>query len=187
VRERDVYSFGSLSSPEKGNRPNFRNVIFSNYNETFVYLSWMIVQYLWSPNKSYFQNFWGSRICPAPGNLNTKRHIVSETGSVSVLRWWEEDAYSVGSLKRSQLQTLDKPCHISKAEHLTSGQNPSNSERYKPSSESFRFQILFSINPAFIVFPYLLFFFRTPDNESKFQCIQNSGCWTKSTKPVILN
>jgi hypothetical protein len=38
-------------------------------------------------------------LCPSSGILNTRKHIVSEIGSVSVLRWGEGDTYCVGSLR----------------------------------------------------------------------------------------
>jgi hypothetical protein len=38
--------------------------------------------------------------CPLSGILKTRKHNVSETGSVSVLRWWG-DTHSVGSLKKN--------------------------------------------------------------------------------------
>jgi hypothetical protein len=47
------------------------------------------------------QNHWGSGLCPSSGILKTRKHDVSETGSVSVLRWREGDTYSVGSLRKS--------------------------------------------------------------------------------------
>jgi hypothetical protein len=46
------------------------------------------------------QNHWGSRVCPSCG-IKELEHCAPETGSVSVLRWREEDAYSVGSLSSS--------------------------------------------------------------------------------------
>jgi hypothetical protein len=46
------------------------------------------------------QKYWVSELCPLSGILNT-RNIVSETGSVSVLRWGGEKTYSVGSLRKS--------------------------------------------------------------------------------------
>jgi hypothetical protein len=41
--------------------------------------------------------FWGGGFCPSSGILETRKHNVSETGSVSVLRLGGEDTYSVGS------------------------------------------------------------------------------------------
>jgi hypothetical protein len=37
-------------------------------------------------------------LCPSSGILETRKHNVLETGSVSVLRLWGEDTYSTGSL-----------------------------------------------------------------------------------------
>jgi hypothetical protein len=45
------------------------------------------------------QNYWGSGPHPSSGILETKRHEVLETGSVSVLRRWDEDMHLVGSLQ----------------------------------------------------------------------------------------
>jgi hypothetical protein len=44
------------------------------------------------------QNYLVSGICPSSGILNTRNSNVWETGSVSVLRWRERGAYSIGSL-----------------------------------------------------------------------------------------
>jgi hypothetical protein len=35
------------------------------------------------------QNYWVSGLCQSSGILNTRKHNVPETGSVSVLRWGE--------------------------------------------------------------------------------------------------
>jgi hypothetical protein len=44
------------------------------------------------------QNYWVFGLCPSSGILETRKHNVSETGSVSVPRWGgREDTYSVGS------------------------------------------------------------------------------------------
>jgi hypothetical protein len=48
------------------------------------------------------QNYWVFGLCLSFGILETRKHNVSETGSVSVLRWCMgggEDTYSVGSLR----------------------------------------------------------------------------------------
>jgi hypothetical protein len=36
--------------------------------------------------KAVTQNYWVFGLCPSPGILETRKHNVSETGSVSVLR-----------------------------------------------------------------------------------------------------
>jgi hypothetical protein len=46
----------------------------------------------------FIQNHWVSVLRPSSGVLNTRKYNGSGTGSVSVLRWGEGDAYSVGSL-----------------------------------------------------------------------------------------
>jgi hypothetical protein len=46
------------------------------------------------------QKYWGSGICQLSAILRTRKQIL-ETGSLSVLREWEEDIYSVGSLRKS--------------------------------------------------------------------------------------
>jgi hypothetical protein len=47
------------------------------------------------------QNYWVFGLFPSSGILGTRKHDVSETGSISVLRYGGEDTYSVGSLRRS--------------------------------------------------------------------------------------
>jgi hypothetical protein len=37
------------------------------------------------------QNYWVSGLCPSSGILNTRKHNVSETGSVSIMKWGEGD------------------------------------------------------------------------------------------------
>jgi hypothetical protein len=49
------------------------------------------------------QDHWVSGLCPWSGILNTRKHNVSKAGSVSILRCGEEDAYSVGSLRKTPL------------------------------------------------------------------------------------
>jgi hypothetical protein len=44
------------------------------------------------------QNYWGSGVCPSSRVIENN---VSETVSGSVLRWWEGDTYSVGSLRKT--------------------------------------------------------------------------------------
>jgi hypothetical protein len=53
------------------------------------------------------QSHWVSGHCLTSGILNTSKHNVSGSGSVSIFRWGEGDTYSVGSLKKSQPQSLD--------------------------------------------------------------------------------
>jgi hypothetical protein len=43
---------------------------------------------------NYNENYWVSGFCSSPGILNTIKHNGSETGSVSILRWGEGNAYS---------------------------------------------------------------------------------------------
>jgi hypothetical protein len=47
------------------------------------------------------QNYWVFGLFLSPGILGTRKHDVSETGSVSVIRYEWEDTYSVGSLRQS--------------------------------------------------------------------------------------
>jgi hypothetical protein len=47
------------------------------------------------------QNYCVLGLCLSSGILETRKHNISETGSVCVLRWGEEDTYSVGSLRKS--------------------------------------------------------------------------------------
>jgi hypothetical protein len=43
-----------------------------------------------------FRNFWVSELCLPSGILNTRRHNVTETGSVSVFRCWMETSTLLG-------------------------------------------------------------------------------------------
>jgi hypothetical protein len=45
------------------------------------------------------QNYWVCELHPSLVTVNTRKHNVSETGSVSVFRQVEGDTYSVGSLR----------------------------------------------------------------------------------------
>jgi hypothetical protein len=47
------------------------------------------------------QNYWVFGLCPSPGILEIRKHNVSGTESVSVLRFGGEDTYLVGSLRNS--------------------------------------------------------------------------------------
>jgi hypothetical protein len=42
----------------------------------------------------------GFRICPSSGILNTRKHNISETGSASIHKRGEGDAYCIGSLRK---------------------------------------------------------------------------------------
>jgi hypothetical protein len=48
------------------------------------------------------QNYWGFGLCPSSGILETRKHNVSETGSVSVLRC-EKTPTLMGPLERTNL------------------------------------------------------------------------------------
>jgi hypothetical protein len=80
-------------------------------------------------------DYWVSGLCPSPGILNTRKHKVSEIGSVFVLRGGEGDTYYVGSLRKSRPRSLYEV------------QKLNNSECYTPSLESFRFYQQFSCLP----------------------------------------
>jgi hypothetical protein len=43
------------------------------------------------------QIYWGFGLCPLSSSLKTRTHYISETESVSILRFVGEDTYSVGS------------------------------------------------------------------------------------------
>jgi hypothetical protein len=58
------------------------------------------------------QNYWVSELCPTSRILNTRKNNVSETGSVSVLRWGDGDTYSVGSLRKSKPLSLETLCFL---------------------------------------------------------------------------
>jgi hypothetical protein len=46
------------------------------------------------------QNRWVCELCPSPGIVNTRKHNVSETGSVSDFRRGEGNIYSAGSVSQ---------------------------------------------------------------------------------------
>jgi hypothetical protein len=46
------------------------------------------------------QNYWVSGLYSSSGILNTRKHNVSEAGSVSVRMREEEDTYSVGPFRK---------------------------------------------------------------------------------------
>jgi hypothetical protein len=47
------------------------------------------------------QNYWVFGLFPSSGILENRKHDVLEAGSVSILRGREEDAYSIGPLRKS--------------------------------------------------------------------------------------
>jgi hypothetical protein len=50
------------------------------------------------------QNYWVSRLCTSPGILKTSKCNVSETGSVSIIRWGAETPTLLGLLERANLK-----------------------------------------------------------------------------------
>jgi hypothetical protein len=56
------------------------------------------------------QNYWISGLCPSSGILNTRKHNVSEIGSVSVLRWGEGYSPSFRNVcaPPARIYTVDK-------------------------------------------------------------------------------
>jgi hypothetical protein len=60
------------------------------------------------------QNHWVIGIFPLSRILNTRKHNVSETDSVSVLSLGEGDLYSVGSLRESRTLDLSVRLDLSK-------------------------------------------------------------------------
>jgi hypothetical protein len=51
------------------------------------------------PNK--FHSYWVSGLCPSSGILNTRERNVSETGSISILRWQVKAHTQLGLLERA--------------------------------------------------------------------------------------
>jgi hypothetical protein len=47
------------------------------------------------------QNYWVSGLCPSPGILDTRKHNLSETGSVSVLRIWNLEFWTMDKFQKS--------------------------------------------------------------------------------------
>jgi hypothetical protein len=56
---------------------------------------------IWIDTCGFIQNYWVFGHCPSSGILETRKHNVSETASVSVLKWEVEDTYSVAFLRNS--------------------------------------------------------------------------------------
>jgi hypothetical protein len=54
-------------------------------------------------NGSDIQNYWVLGLCPSSGILETRKHNVSETGSVSVLRREGKTPTQLGHLERANL------------------------------------------------------------------------------------
>jgi hypothetical protein len=79
------------------------------------------------------QNHGVSELCPLFGILNTRRHNISETGSVSFLRW---ERNQIQFPKRRVLCLIRIPVEVQSSDILYS-------ECYTPSSEPFRFQNYF--------------------------------------------
>jgi hypothetical protein len=67
------------------------------------------------------QIYWGSGLCPSSG-IKKLEHDIAETGSVSILRWSEEDDYSVGPLEKANLihWAIDKVQNPSKSDFCKS-------------------------------------------------------------------
>jgi hypothetical protein len=67
---------------------------FALHNPSYL-INW------WSIQKCLTQNYQGFGLFPSSDILGIRKYDISETGSVSFLRWSGEDAYSVGFLKQS--------------------------------------------------------------------------------------
>jgi hypothetical protein len=61
-----------------------------------------------APTISLSQNYWVSGLCPSPGSLNTRKHNVSETGSVFIFRWGGETPTQLVPLERATPQSVDQ-------------------------------------------------------------------------------
>jgi hypothetical protein len=97
------------------------------------------------------QNYWAFGLCPPSSITETRKHNVSETSSVSFLRWggWQ-DTYSVEfpppfSWGRKQIQ-FPKRCVFYFLEYRTMDkvQKPSNSE-HKLSSKRWKLSVVFCV------------------------------------------
>jgi hypothetical protein len=67
------------------------------------------------PGKKLRQNYCVFGLCPSPGILETRKHNVSETGSVSVLRWNGETPFLLGLLERANLSHWTTPVRFATA------------------------------------------------------------------------
>jgi hypothetical protein len=68
----------------------------------------------WKP-REFTQNYWVFGLLPTSGILETRKHDVSETGSVSVLRWRGKTPTQLGPLERANLDhwSTGFPCQLS--------------------------------------------------------------------------
>jgi hypothetical protein len=103
---------------------------------------WIISSYIdiihgpvWT--KQLLQNHWVSGRCPSYGILHTRKDNISETGSVSAVRWWEGDTLQ-----------FPKRCLERYLEFWTMAEvhKLNGSGCYAPSLESFRNNPLFFVN-----------------------------------------
>jgi hypothetical protein len=76
------------------------------------------------------QNYWAFGLCPLSGIQKTREHNISETGSVSNIRW-EGDTYSVESLRKSELQSVDNPCQSQSQSYFMTGGLPPMSSPWR--------------------------------------------------------
>jgi hypothetical protein len=68
------------------------------------------------------QNYWVFGLFPSSGILENRKHDVSETGTLSVLRRGKEDTYSVVPLRKSYTQSLGNPVRFTQLfNHLRPG------------------------------------------------------------------
>jgi hypothetical protein len=64
-------------------------------------------------NSFWAQNYWVFGLCPSSRILKTRNRNVSETGSVSVLRWGGETPTLLGPLGRANLNhSIVQWCHV---------------------------------------------------------------------------
>jgi hypothetical protein len=78
-----------------------RTCSFRRQDQTVFSYNWRILTMVYNT-----QNYWVSGLCPSSRILNTRKHNVSETGSVSVLRW------------RGDTPTLLRPLEKTNHNHL---------------------------------------------------------------------
>jgi hypothetical protein len=72
----------------------FPSIFIGGFYTEFQVRFWRVLTMVYNT-----ENYCVLGLCPSSGILEARKHNVSETGSVSVLRWGGEDTYSVGSLR----------------------------------------------------------------------------------------
>jgi hypothetical protein len=100
------------------------------------------------------KNYWVFGLFPSSGNLQNRKHDVSETGSVSVLKWEGKTPTQLVLLERANFNQWGRKqfqfpkrrvFYFIENRTIEKAQKPSNSVCYTPSSEPFRIYIFMKL------------------------------------------